>query len=524
MRISGEYKMKRYKSYKHSLKIYVVSLAVLVFAGIVLGDIQKVVLDANGEHSYFGWDVALSERYAIVSAANESNEFGSAAGAVYAYELVDGEWNNVQRLTAPDAAANAFFGHAIAMDSSVAVISAVGSFANGPFSGCAYIYRRQGGLWNFEQKITPNDGAPIARFGQSVDVNGDLILVGAYQAFGAAPGSGAAYVFKFENDEWTQQDKLVASEGARDDFFGWSVALNDNGAALVGAYSAKGAVEKSGAAYLFEEKNGEWAQTAKLFAGDGSERDLFSYSLDLTNDHALIGAYQYQQEGVNCGAAYMFHFDGESWQQRHFIQHTEKKHHDYFGIEVRINDKIAAVSASRVENDDDADEGAVYLFDYTNEEWNELEKLTPEDGAAHDHFGLALAMFGANVLVGARLNDNNNVNDGAAYFSNPGALTSVEQSLSIPKVFALHQNYPNPFNPTTTIKFDLPEPAYVTLTIYDVLGHEVHRLASKKYAAGYHEIVWDGMNAAGRMVSSGLYVYKITAGERVVSKKMMFVK
>ena len=516
--------MKAYNYRSLLLKIFSGVFAVALFTSTVFADIQKVTEGSSGEHSRFGWDVAMSGRHALISAANESNEFGASAGAVYGYEYIEGAWSRVQKITAPDASSNAFFGHAIAMDSSIAVISAVGSFANGPFSGCVYVYRRQGGLWNFEQTFVPDDGAPIARFGQSVALNGDHILVGAYQAFGASSNSGAAYVFKFENGEWHQQAKLIADDGKSDDFFGWSVALNANRVALVGAYSATGVVDKSGAAYVFNEKNGEWAQAAKLYAEDGKERDLFAYSLDLTNDHALIGAYQHQAEDQFCGAAYMFRFDGENWQHRHFIQQAEKKHHDYFGIEVCMNENIAAVSASRVENDDDADEGAVYLFDYANDDLKELEKLTPEDGSAHDHFGLALALFGPNLLVGSRLNDNTSSNDGAAYFSNPGALTFVEAPWSIPKVFALHQNYPNPFNPTTAIRFDLPEPGQVMLTIYDVLGHEVRRLVNKTYQAGYHEAIWDGRNFSGRMVSSGLYVYKITSGKDVALKKMVFVK
>ncbi len=487
-------------------------------------ELFKVTDGATNEHSHFGWDVAMSEKYALVSAANENNEFGPCAGAVYVYELVDGAWANVQKLTAPDAAANAYFGHAVAMDSSLAVISAIGSFANGPFSGCAYIFRRQGSLWHFEKKITPKDGAPIARFGQSVDVNQDLVLVGAPQAFGTAPNSGAAYIFRYAKAEWRQEAKLVADDGLSDDFFGWSVALNNNGSALVGAYSATGNVEKAGAAYLFERMQDGWMQTAKLFADDGGERDLFAYSVDLTDNHALIGAYQHQDEGQSCGAAYLFHFDGSTWTQRHLIQHSQPNHHDYFGIEVCLSHKIAAVSASRDENDEEMDKGAVYLFEYTSDAWHEIEKLTPEDGAAHDHFGLSVDMFGPTVLVGARSNDNNTDNDGAAYFSSPGSLTSVETAPAIPKVFALHQNYPNPFNPTTTIKFDLPAPELIKLTIYDILGHQVRTLVHKKYAAGYHAVVWDGLNDSGLLVGSGMYVCKIKAGDHIVSKKMTFLK
>jgi len=501
----------------------VVVPAVLGF-GADFNNMQKVVDGALGENSYFGWDVALSGNYAIVAAANESNDRGSSIGAVYAYENRDGQWINTQKLTAPDAAEYDFFGHAVAMDSNFAVISAVGSFANGPFSGCAYVYRRVDGQWVYQQKITPQNREPGARFGQAVDINGDIILIGAHQAKGAAHKSGAAYIFRYEKEKWIQEAKLVAEDGHSDDFFGYSVALNDRGAALVGAYSAGGKEDKSGAAYLFEMQDGVWKQTAKLTADDGKSRDLFGHSVDLTDDYALIGAYMHKVENQYCGAAYLFHFDGSEWRQRHILLHSRPDEQDHFGFEVCLSDDFAAVAAPRDENDEDRDEGAVYLFEYNQESWREIAISAPDDGAAHDYFGMAVALSGETALIGARLGDGQAMDEGAAYFVGSASPANVKETPMIPKVFTLHQNYPNPFNPTTTIQFDLPAPAFVALTIYDVLGNQVRSLINKNYPAGYHTIVWDGKNESGRLVSSGLYMYKIKADDRVVSKKMMFLK
>jgi len=516
--------MNTYKKHSALFDIYSGLFVVAVLCGIAFADIQKVTEGSGGEHSRFGWDVALSGRYALISAANETNEFGTSAGAVYAYLKVDGVWTNAQKLEAPEASAYTHFGHAVAMDSNYAVISAIGSFANGPFSGCAYIFSREGQQWIFQQKIVPNDGAPSARFGQAVDINGKLVLIGAHQASGAEPNSGAAYLFRNKNGLWQQEAKLVAADGQKDDFFGWSVALNDNGAALVGAYSAKGRVDKSGAAYLFENRQNGWEQSAKLVAKDGESRDLFAFSLDLSKDYALIGAYQHQNREQFGGAAYLFHFDGSAWAQQLMLQHSKPADHDYFGIDVCLSDSIAAVSASRDENDEDSDEGAVYLFEHSQDTWKEIDKLVPPDGSSHDHYGLAVAMAGPTILVGSRLNDNITTDDGAAYFNNPGDETLVQPLPAIPQQFALHQNYPNPFNPATAIQFDLPEPAFVTLKIYDVLGHQVRTLANKTFQAGFHTMVWDGHDDHGLQSSSGLYLYQIKAGSRVEYEKMMLLR
>ena len=127
-----------------------------------------------------------------------------------------------------------------------------------------------------------------------------------------------------------------------------------------------------------------------------------------------------------------------------------------------------------------------------------------------------------------------NVNGGRKYWyklqeisSFPGlwnetyyGLLAVE-ALNPPDRFALRQNFPNPFNPETRISYDLPESGNVTLAVYDILGKEVRRLIQSQKNAGSYEEVWDGRDSAGRMLPSGMYFYKLTAGDNVSIRKMM---
>ncbi len=102
-------------------------------------------------------------------------------------------------------------------------------------------------------------------------------------------------------------------------------------------------------------------------------------------------------------------------------------------------------------------------------------------------------------------------------------MSSVETNV-IPKEFALYQNYPNPFNPTTTIKYDLPKDSYVTIDIYDILGNRVKRLVHDNIQAGAHSVVWDATNDFGSKVSTGIYMYRITAGDFSKIHKMILMK
>jgi len=105
-----------------------------------------------------------------------------------------------------------------------------------------------------------------------------------------------------------------------------------------------------------------------------------------------------------------------------------------------------------------------------------------------------------------------------------GSVTSIENDEELKLSYNLEQNYPNPFNPVTTIKYSLPEVSFVTIKIYDMLGREVKTLINQEVTAGNHKLTWKGDNNYGHKVSSGTYLYRITAGNFTEVKKMVLLK
>jgi hypothetical protein len=101
---------------------------------------------------------------------------------------------------------------------------------------------------------------------------------------------------------------------------------------------------------------------------------------------------------------------------------------------------------------------------------------------------------------------------------------TLERKAIIPIAYTLHQNYPNPFNPITSLRYDLPEQAQVTLTVYDLMGREVTQLVNTTQEAGYRSVQWDATNSFGKPVSAGVYLYQIRAGEFVQTRKMVLLK
>jgi len=107
-----------------------------------------------------------------------------------------------------------------------------------------------------------------------------------------------------------------------------------------------------------------------------------------------------------------------------------------------------------------------------------------------------------------------------------GTISAVDDAevSALPTAFALQQNYPNPFNPATVIRFQLPVSSKVRLAIYSIAGQLVRTMVDRSSAAGAHSVAWNGRNERGHAVSSGVYVYKLEAGEFVETRKMSFVR
>jgi hypothetical protein len=108
---------------------------------------------------------------------------------------------------------------------------------------------------------------------------------------------------------------------------------------------------------------------------------------------------------------------------------------------------------------------------------------------------------------------------------NQNTTASIEDNSSLaPSTFALEKNYPNPFNPSTTISYDLPQQAQVTLDIFDIMGKKIKTLVNQSQDTGNKSAVWNGTDEFGRPVSAGVYLYRIQAGEFTKTRKMVLLK
>ena len=388
---------------------------------------KKLTASDAAANDRFGYSVATNGDTVVVGAYGKDWQPGvppifvpQSKGAAYIFERNQGgagNWGQVKKLTASDAAANDRFGWSVAIDGDTVV---VGALAKDSYTGAAYIFKRNlGGAENWGQvkKLTASDAAGGDNFGSSVSINVDTVVVGAYgKNFdgGATVVAGAAYIFERNQggaENWGQVKRLISDTAANYSYFGYSASINVD-TVVVGAYG-----KLPGAAYIFERNQGgtqNWGLVKKLTASDGIGGDQFGVSVAINIDTVAVGAI-YGNRGTS-GAVYIFERNQngvESWGQVQELTASDAAKSDEFGISVAIDGDTLVVGAWALNLLTAG--GAAYIFERNQngvEAWGEVQKLTASDTVAHDQFGSSVGIDGDTVVVGAV---GKNSNTGAAY-------------------------------------------------------------------------------------------------------------
>ena len=369
----------------------------------------------------FGYSTSVSSDIALIGAPF-NDDTGSASGSAYLFErnAATGAWIEAQKLTASDASSGASFGYSVSIAGDVALVGAVWDDEAGLNAGSAYVFERDAttGLWNEVQKLTASDAAVEDYFGHSVSISGNVAVVGAPYDDDAGPFSGSAYVFEHNTvtGVWVEVQKLTASDADAYDAFGESVAL-EGSVAFVGAYHDDDGDLNAGAVYVFDRAagTGAWVETQKLTASDTFFDGLFGRSVSISGGVALIGADGRSSAGSFAGAAYVFERDAVtgSWVEVQALTASDAADLDYFGRSVSISGDIALVGAWGV----GPNVGSAYLFmrDAHTGSWFEAQKLTASNAAVQDHFGFSVSLSGPAALVGAPGEYSMGTSSGSAY-------------------------------------------------------------------------------------------------------------
>jgi hypothetical protein len=368
-------------------------------------ELVKLTPSDGTPFGHFGNHVAVSGGTAVVGAPNMHHSAFTGAGAAYVFTRVGETWIEQAKLTPSDGVPGDRFGWSVAISGDTIVVSAmwddVGIHVD---QGSAYVFTRTAGTWTEQAKLTASDGAPLDEFGFSVAVSGDDVIVGAKslaEEFGVPP-QGSAYVFARTSGSWTQQKKLTASDGVVGNGFGFRVGL-DGDTAVVGAVTDNGG---QGSAYVFTRTGGDWTEQKKLTASDGVAADAFGFWVGLDGDTIVVG----DPSDDGQGSAYVFTRTGGEWTEQERLTASDgagraanPPNGDFFGRSVAVSGDTVVVGAQSDDvgpNNTDS-QGSAYVFKRTDGIWSEKAHLTAADGTEGDLFGVSVGISGDTAVVGA---------------------------------------------------------------------------------------------------------------------------
>jgi hypothetical protein len=430
-------------------------------------------------NDYFGNSVATNDTSIIVGAYGDSLKKGS----VYIYEKNEDTniWEKTQKIFASQSSLNDEFGAAISVSGDYLVVGAKlqDSETGGTNAGAVYLYKYGTSWYEIDKLIGVGESIYEGNhFGESVCIKGDYIIVGSPNA----RSIGVADVF-YHGRSWGHLKKIIGSDSSLSDDFGVSVSVSGR-FLLIGSSSNDNITSNDGAAYLYEDSSVQlrlaqefevnrefmpskasvylkrvgkndgdnWSisntdktvidttnfstidqastdtvteykvdQLQKLIISDGGTDDFFGFCVDIDGDYMVVAA---PGENAEQGAAYIFYRNSDAlsnreWEQVKKITANDGAAGDWFGISVSIDGDYIVVGAYLADIGGDASAGAAYVFyrdpDNPSGNWNEIKKLTALDGKAGDNLGRSVSVSGNYVVAGAPMVDSPGAQAGAVY-------------------------------------------------------------------------------------------------------------
>jgi hypothetical protein len=398
---------------KFRLVLVILIAFVAISVGIVSADIRvdpasleqglftEFRLTPTDAVTEYGRSVAIDGNFVAVGAGGDG-----AVGAVYLYKRQGMINVLVAKLVSPDAAVGEKpeFGRTVAIKGNKVIVGARFAGADGvERAGAVYVFGKHGDSWQFEEKIISPLPETEDNFGRALAIQGDRLVVTARKT---SAEEGAAYVFVYTGGRWIHQATLVASDPTKEAYFGQSVDIQGDVIAI-GARNAN--PNKAGGFYLFRKFSDGWREIAKVTPSNGEKNDQFGFAIATSGDIITVGARRADSGDLtDAGAAYVYSLKGDSVELVTKLTASDASEFDEFGQSVANAGDVIAVGAWK----DDNKQGSIYLFHRMGDKWIETDKITASDGVAEDEFGYSLSAFGNRMVTGAHFADSD---VGAAY-------------------------------------------------------------------------------------------------------------
>jgi hypothetical protein len=478
---------------------------------------EQKLLPADSQTSdYFGYSVAISEdgTTAIIGAPQKEIDGKLDQGAAYVFIRSGGTWVQQQKLVASDGQSGDKFGWSVAISSDTVIV--------GTTYQAAYVFTRNGTLWSQQAKFT-GDGSPVNAFGQSVAISGNSAVVGDSYTSPWWVDQGATYWYSRVGETWSSPLRLVGSQLEMK--YGFSAAFRGTKAIIGSPYYNLTSSGNVGAAHLYSITD-EMLPLGTFTADDGVASDYFGYSVGI-NDNTFVVWSPYHNS--DAGAAYVFTLDITTFAQAAKLTAWDGGSGDNFGASVGITNGKIVVGAFH----QDGIRGAVYVFTGSGSSWTQDAKLTASDSAESDYFGHSVAVSTGTVIVGApRINQgkvgavyvygedqpyvpiapitpvNGQAFDVCSYFSPPNFDWALGQAFEKVEL----QFYTNA-NSTKPTKVKIKDPTVTQFQMTDKIWKKILKLPGLSGGVVNWKIV--GMNKGQEPVESEAFTMSIDAPKTV---------
>ena len=377
----------------------------------VFPELVKLVASDAAASDNFGRSVAVDGGTIVIGAHGKDD----LTGAAYVLRASDGE--ELAKLMASDAAAGDKFGYSVAIAGDTVVVGALEAGTGGR----VYVFQKSllGSTYDQVATLAATTAEAEDQFGASVAIvsglTGATIVVGAP---GSDGGRGAVHVFQKSLLGGTFELVVTrsADDAAASDLFGNSVAI-DGDTVVVGAYKDDDGGTNSGSVYVFHATDATDVGMIKLTAAaDAAAYDQFGICVDIAGDTIVVGANGDDDGGTNSGSVYVFRTSdgGASYDQVAHLIAADATGDEYFGKSAAIAGDTVVVGA-RMDDDGGYDSGSAYVYRPSDDSYDQVAKLTASDAAQNDYFGFSVAIDGGTVVVGAYGDDDGGSTSGSAY-------------------------------------------------------------------------------------------------------------
>ncbi len=367
---------------------------------------NPAVADDGAGSDYFGRSVAISGNFAIIGAPYDDLVFSPNRGSAYIFFYNGSTWVQQQKLLAGDGASDDQFGMAVSMSGNYAVVGAPGD-DNGANTdqGSAYIFFYDGSSWMQTQKIEHVSSGAGDQFGNSVCIKDNKVIIGApFDDIAGNNSQGSADIYAYNGASWVLQDRLVASDGAVDDRFGYSVTITGNYAIAGIPYDNVGSNADQGSAnqYFFNGSNWVFQKKFTNTFFTATPDDRFGWSVSMSASYCIIGE-PYSGIDDKTGAALIYRFNTAEWIFHQYISPPEPLGGNGFihtGTSVSMTDDYCMVVASSWSENVSNGEGKVFIYKNYSELWQLYEDFVDPSRGRNEGFNMNSALDNNRFVVG----------------------------------------------------------------------------------------------------------------------------